>query len=75
MKILQKFLDSSEQAVETLKKTQDKEISGIDNTGRKRLLYNIIKIGSGFAAGLLLMALIFGSAQSRTGRARGGRSK
>jgi tetratricopeptide (TPR) repeat protein len=58
-KILPKIpTGSSEQTVETPKRVRTKKPSNVDNSGRKRLLYNIIKIGSGFAAGLLLMALI-----------------
>lgn len=60
IKILSKIpANPSEKAVEILKRTRTKKYSNVDNAGRKRLLYNIIKIGSGFAAGLLLMTIIY----------------
>ncbi|MGE5613454.1 MAG: tetratricopeptide repeat protein [Bacillota bacterium] len=50
---------NSEQNAETLKRPRAKKHSGADNAGTKRLLYNTVKIGSGFVAGLLLMTLIY----------------
>lgn len=63
IKILPKIPSGpSEKTAETLKRARTKKQSGVDNSSRKRLLYDIIKIGSGFAAGLLLMALIYSTA-------------